>query len=67
MTDRDVRELLRQRCDEAGSVKSFAWRCHLSRSYVSEVIHGRQKISPSICVALGLIRLVRYEPLETSP
>jgi plasmid maintenance system antidote protein VapI len=66
MRDEDVRELLRQRCEEAGSIKAFAWRCHLPRTYVSEVLHGRQKISPSICVALGLVRMVIYEPVETS-
>lgn len=62
MTDEEVRELLKKRCERAGSIMLFAHLSGLSRQYVSEVIHGREKISPSICATLGLVRKVSYEP-----
>lgn len=62
MTDDQVRELLRERCERAGSITVFAHLSGLSREYLSEVIHGREKISPSVCAALGLVRKVSYEP-----
>lgn len=62
MTDDEVRALLKKRCERAGSITVFAHLSGLSREYVSEVIHGREKISASICATLGLVRKVTYEP-----
>ena len=62
MNDDQVRELLKERCERAGSIAVFAHLSGLSRQYVSEVLHGREKISPSICAALGVVRKVSYEP-----
>lgn len=62
MTENDAIELLRHRCEDAGSIAAFARAAHLSRSYVSEVIHGRDRLGPALIVTLGLKRVTSFEP-----
>jgi hypothetical protein len=58
----EVIELLKRRCKEHGSIAAFAHWAALPRSLISETIHGKEKLTPAVCIALGLRRVVTYEP-----
>ncbi len=47
---------------EGGSAKAWAKRAGLSRQYVYDVRSGKRAPGPAILLALGLVRVVSYEP-----
>lgn len=57
-----VRSMLKARCAEAGSQKAWAKEAGVSVQYVCDVLHGRREPGDAICSALGLRRVVTYEP-----
>ena len=60
MTLDDVRELLRQECERAGSQVAWAKAHGMAAAYVSDVIHGRRDPGGKLLDALGLDRVVTY-------
>jgi hypothetical protein len=68
VTDDDVLALLRARIAEAGNACAWAAKNGLHHGVVYLVLSGKRKVSaPSILVALGLKRVVRYLPREFPP
>lgn len=64
MTVEQVRELLFRACEKAGSQRAWASRYGLSPAYVSDVINGGRDPGKGILVALGLTKIVTYEPIK---
>jgi DNA-binding transcriptional regulator YdaS (Cro superfamily) len=52
---KDVQQLLRQRCDEAGGISAFADAVGANRQYVSQVISGHRPPSKTLCDVLGVV------------
>lgn len=61
MNDVEVRALLKAEAKPT----QLAWAAAkgLAPSYVSDVLNGRRDPSPAILQALGLQRIISYEPL----
>jgi hypothetical protein len=70
MTADDVRELMREKIAEAGSMRRWASEVEVSTPYLSDVLAGNRRPSEAICRALGLRMIVStevtYEPLENT-
>ena len=62
MTADEVRALLRAECEKAGSARAWAAQHKAHPSTVSEFLMGRREPTPAIMRALGLVKVVRYEP-----
>jgi DNA-binding transcriptional regulator YdaS (Cro superfamily) len=56
----DVRRLIRDKCNEAGSQRQFAVNVGVSQAYLSLVISGQREPGEAILAALGLARTVGY-------
>ena len=54
LTSNDVRDLLRQRCKDAGGRNKWAMANGPSEQYVCDVLAGRREPGPAIYVPLGL-------------
>lgn len=66
MTEDEVRDLLRQACERAGTKTAWATKHGLSLAYVSDVLVGRRGPGDGILKGLGLEREVIYRPKETA-
>lgn len=64
MQEDDVRALLRADCERVGGQSVWAARAGVSASYVSDVLQKRRSIGASILAALGLRRVVTFEPSD---
>ncbi len=64
VTDKELRDRLRQLCKEAGSQKAFAKKRRISPSVLSDVINGRRDFPKSILKALKARRVVNYVKFE---
>jgi hypothetical protein len=62
MTADDVRAKLREATKAAGSVKSWAIAHGVPAPVANTVLHGREP-TPQLVAALGLRRVVSYEPV----
>lgn len=60
MTENDVRKMLKQACEKAGSQRAFARQHGLSAAYITDVLLARRAPAKAICKALGLQMTVRY-------
>lgn len=63
LSEKDILDLLRQRCQEVGTAKAVAEQLGVAPSYVSDVLAGRREIGKSIFEKLGYERVVMYRPL----
>ena len=59
-----VRAFLRAECEDAGSQKAWAATHGLSTAHVADVLGGRREPAAAILAALGLHRVVFFEPNE---
>ena len=64
MTTDEVRELLLEMCEEAGSQQAWAKAHRISPQYVTDVLKERRAPGDKILSALGLRRAVTYERVE---
>jgi hypothetical protein len=62
MNESEVRIKLAEACKQAGSQRKLAVLAGLSAPYIHDVIHGRREPGHSILRALGLRKIVSYEP-----
>lgn len=60
MTPSQVRKLLDDMADTAGSQKNLAAQLDVSESYLSDVLTGRREPGEKLLEALGLERVVTY-------
>jgi DNA-binding transcriptional regulator YdaS (Cro superfamily) len=63
-TSDQMRALLQDACDIAGSQKEWARLNKVSDAYVSDVLHGRRDVSDTICKALGYERIISFKRRE---
>ena len=66
MTADDVRAKLREAARAAGSVKRWAIEHGVPAPVANTVLHGREP-TPQLVAALGLRRVVSYEPITAPP
>ena len=64
LNDEQVRALIREKIAEAGTIKKWSTDNGLSTPYVSDVLNGRRDLAPKVLAAVGLTRVVTYEPLR---
>lgn len=64
LTDREVRRLLSQACEMAGSQSEWARLHRIPVSVVSETVRGTRGASDSVLAAMGLMRVVRFIPTK---
>lgn len=64
LTEWDVRKLLQDECEKAGSQKTWAKRHKLTGAYVSDVLSDRRQPGAAILAALKLQRVVLYKSLN---
>jgi hypothetical protein len=62
LSEDELRQHLARECRKAGSPSRWAEANGVSRSYLSEVLSGRQAPGESICRALGYRRAITYVP-----
>lgn len=63
MTEAEVRDMLRQQISEAGSHAKWAHRRGFSDEYARQVANGARGLSGRFVGALGLRKVVSYEPI----
>ena len=56
----DMRNILRHRCEEAGSVNKFALQHGLNQSFVNKIVRGECQITKKIAKILGYERKVYF-------
>jgi hypothetical protein len=62
MTADDVRELIRQACADAGSMKAWAAANDVSPQYVGDVLFRRREPAGKILLALNLEKTIDFHP-----
>ena len=66
-TETDVIAALSRLCELAGGQASWADRCGISRSQVSEALSGRRPLTEAMANAAGFVRVTRYVPMRGKP
>lgn len=56
ITESDMRNILRDRCAEAGGQKVYANQIGMSETYISDVLLGRKGISANLAKLMGYDR-----------
>lgn len=64
MNQDDFIRLLRAKVKEEGSAFKFATNHGISFGYISGVLCGASKPGPKIAAALGLKKVIGYEPIK---
>lgn len=59
-----IPQKLRQWAERLGSQRALAKHLGVSEPYLSDVIHGRRDPGPKLLKALGLDRVVSYQPAK---
>lgn len=60
LTQGDIRNILRHRCEAAGSQSAWARANGVKRQYVSQVLAGKQRPGAAILRALGYEARISY-------
>lgn len=53
LSQKDMRGILRHRCDEAGGQRAWAKAHSFAEPYVSQMLSGKKAISDSVARAMG--------------
>lgn len=64
MSADDLVKMLRERVRAEGGSLRFAENHNVSASYVANVLCGLSKPGPGIALALGMKKVVTFEPIE---
>jgi hypothetical protein len=65
MTADDVRNLLRNACEKAGTAAAWADANDLSAAYVSDTLSKKREPGPAILKALGLTSEMQYRKAKS--
>jgi hypothetical protein len=65
MTADDVRNLLRNACEKAGTAAAWAKDNDLSAAYVSDTLSKKREPGPAILKALGLTSEMQYRKAKS--
>ena len=63
-TKQEARQILRQAIAQSGSQVRFAQAHGISPQYLNDMVKRNRDISGKILVALGLKKVVEFEPLQ---
>ena len=64
VTDKQLRKILKARCDEAGSQRAWAKKHGLEESVVSRVVNGDRGFTEIVLKALKATQVRQYEVPE---
>ena len=64
ITPARVRQLLRARCEQAGSQSGAGRKLGLHQPYINDVISGKRPPSDDLCAALFIERVVSYRKIK---
>ena len=64
VTEKQLRKILKARCDEAGSQRAWAKQHGLEESVVSRVVNGDRGFTDVVLKALKATRVKQYEMAE---
>jgi hypothetical protein len=67
ITESDLRNILRHRCEEAGGQGAWAKSNGFALSFVQFVLAGERRVSARIAKALGYNRSVVFFPCNSDP
>lgn len=65
LSERDMRNILRHRCEEAGGQKAWAVANGVSPQHVSDILNGRRNVSAKIAKLVGYSPLIRFSALHS--
>lgn len=66
-TEADVLRLVQLEKIAAGGVRRLAQRWSLSPAYICDILHGRRRISATICGKLGLVMVEERTVRRATP
>jgi len=66
ITQNDLRNILRHRCEAAGSQRKFAREIGFSAQFVCDVLQGRRHISSELAEKIGYRRKIVFFPCSES-
>lgn len=66
-TEEQARGMLERQCKDAGGQSAWADLHNVSPQYVCDVLKGRRDVGAAISEALGLQRVIFYEPQQMAP
>lgn len=55
MTEQNIRRMVKQNADEAGSIRKLGLAWGLSAAYLSDVIAGKRRPGPSVLRRVGVV------------
>ena len=64
LTNNELLPLLRQACQDAGSMEKFAKTVPVSKQYVQKMLARETPISKLVSDRLGYVRVVGFEPVR---
>lgn len=59
-----MRERLASACQEAGGQRAWGRKHGVSQGQISDVLAGKQELSPAMANALGFLRVVTFKPFK---
>lgn len=66
LTESDMRNILRHRCEAAGGMTKWAREHNLNPGYVSSVLAGQRTVGPKIAAAIGYKSAAVFFPLQSA-
>lgn len=65
LTEADMRNILRHRCEAAGGQKAWGEANMVSPQYVCDILNGRKEVSTNVAMKLGYERKVVFLSCHT--
>ena len=65
ITQSDIRNILRHKCEEAGGQKQWATNNDIGTGFVNDVLTGRRSPSSRLAKKLGYEKIVHFTPCNT--
>ena len=62
LSQQDMRNILRHRCEEAGSQAALARNLGVSIQYIHDVLAGRRQFSANLAARIGYERKIVFSP-----
>lgn len=66
LSESDIRNVLRHRCEAAGGQKSWAIDHGVSPQYVCDILRGRKEVSERVAALLGYDRRIQFYACNTA-
>lgn len=66
LTQADMRNILRHRCEEAGGQGKFAESIGISPQYLSDILNGKRAIGAMLAGKIGYERKIVFTPCDNT-